>query len=123
MRGNKLHVDQTKKESQAPRAYAKGGATKMFREQAAGPAKSGQTGKAQTSAPGAKGARGGAAKMAPFRCLFTAQEISLFLKLGGTIALLTFLRLALPLDGALHWVRTTPARRFQRADCSRRCAG
>jgi hypothetical protein len=66
MRGNKLHVDSSKKESQAPRTFAKGGATKMFREQAAGPVKSGQTGKAQTSAPGAKGARGGATRMAPF---------------------------------------------------------
>jgi hypothetical protein len=59
MRGNKLHVDQTKRDRQRPAALAKGGQDKMFKEQAAGPAKSGITGKAQTAAPGAKAAKGG----------------------------------------------------------------
>jgi hypothetical protein len=66
MRGNKLHVDETKKDRQRPAALARGGKDKMFGEQSAGPARSGQTGKAQTAAPGAKGARGGATKMAAF---------------------------------------------------------
>jgi hypothetical protein len=60
MRGNRLHVDETKKERQRPAALAKGGKDKMFGEQAAGPARAGQTGKNQTAAPGAKAAKGGA---------------------------------------------------------------
>jgi hypothetical protein len=39
--------------------FAEGGSGKMFKEQAAGPAKGGITGKAQNPAPGAKRAAGG----------------------------------------------------------------
>jgi hypothetical protein len=39
--------------------YARGGSTKMFPKQAAGPAKPAITGKAQTVAPGRKSAVGG----------------------------------------------------------------
>jgi hypothetical protein len=66
MRGNKLHVDRTKRDTQRSAALAKGGTTKMFGKQAAGPDKPGHTGKVQTSAPGAKSARGGTTKMAAF---------------------------------------------------------
>jgi hypothetical protein len=66
MRGNKLHVDQTKKDTQHAARLAKGGTTKMFGKQAAGPDKPGNTGKDQTSAPGAKAAKGGTTKMAAF---------------------------------------------------------
>jgi hypothetical protein len=40
-------------------AYAEGGSTRMLKQQAAGPARAGQTGKQQTAAPGAKAAKGG----------------------------------------------------------------
>jgi len=43
-----------------PAKLAKGGTDKMFKPQAAGPAKPGQTGKQQRPAPGAQGALGGA---------------------------------------------------------------
>jgi hypothetical protein len=59
MRGNKLSVDRTKKEAQRDLKMAKGGKTPMYKQQAAGLAKAGQTGKRETSAPGAKFARGG----------------------------------------------------------------
>jgi hypothetical protein len=59
MRGNKLHVDQTKIDSLHSRAFARGGQTKMFGKQAAGPDKPGNTGKDQTAAPGPKRAQGG----------------------------------------------------------------
>jgi hypothetical protein len=59
MRANKLHVDESKKERQRPAALAKGGKDRMFKEQAAGPARSGQMGKAQKPAPGPKAAKGG----------------------------------------------------------------
>jgi hypothetical protein len=59
MRANRLHVDETKRDRQRPAALAKGGKDKMFGEQSAGPARSGQTGKNQTPAPGAKAAKGG----------------------------------------------------------------
>jgi hypothetical protein len=59
MRGNKLSVDRLKKESQRSAQFGKGGATKMFRQQAAGTDKPGNTVKDQTVAPGAKAARGG----------------------------------------------------------------
>jgi hypothetical protein len=39
--------------------FAEGGSLKMFKPQAAGPTKSGRTGKIQTPAPGAKRASGG----------------------------------------------------------------
>jgi hypothetical protein len=66
MRGNRLHVDRTKKDTQRGAALAKGGATKMFGKQAAGPDAPGRTGKVQTPAPGAKSAKGGTTKMAAF---------------------------------------------------------
>jgi hypothetical protein len=40
-------------------SFARGGSTRMFKPQAAGPAKPAITGKAQTAAPGAKSAKGG----------------------------------------------------------------
>src|SRR4029453_4447899 len=39
--------------------FGKGGSARMFKQQAAGPAKCGITGKAQSPAPGAKPAKGG----------------------------------------------------------------
>jgi hypothetical protein len=66
MRGNKLHVDRTKKDTQRGATLAKGGTTKMFGKQAAGPDKPGNTGKDQSRAPGAKAAKGGTTKMAAF---------------------------------------------------------
>jgi hypothetical protein len=55
----KPHVDSSKQDRQRGTAFAKGGKSRMFGEQAAGPIRAGQTGKAQNPAPGAKGARGG----------------------------------------------------------------
>jgi hypothetical protein len=46
-------------ETQRTKDYARGGDDKMFRPQAAGPVKPGQTGKAQNTAPGAQRAAGG----------------------------------------------------------------
>jgi hypothetical protein len=67
MRGNKLHVDRTKKDTQRGVALAKGGGKgRMFGPQAAGPARPGHTGKNQSAAPGAKSARRGTTKMAAF---------------------------------------------------------
>jgi hypothetical protein len=66
MRGNKLHVDQTKKDSQRGAALAKGGKAHMVKPQAAGPDKPGNTGKDQSAAPGARAAKGGTTKMAAF---------------------------------------------------------
>ena len=56
MRGS---VNRSKKESQREAAFAKGGKTKMFKQQAAGPDRPGNTEKDQSAAPGAKFARGG----------------------------------------------------------------
>jgi hypothetical protein len=53
----------TKTESEKDVTFAEGGTTKMFGPQAAGPDKPGDTGKDQSSAPGAKFASGGKAKM------------------------------------------------------------
>jgi hypothetical protein len=39
--------------------FAEGGSTRMFKQQAAGPDKPGNTGKDQSAAPGAKRAKGG----------------------------------------------------------------
>jgi hypothetical protein len=47
--------------------FGKGGSTRMFKQQAAGPAKAGQTGKNQTSASGAKAAKGGPKSKVPGR--------------------------------------------------------
>jgi hypothetical protein len=55
----KPSVNQSKRDRQHDAAFAKAGNTKMHKPQAAGLAKSGQTGKAQTPAPGAKRASGG----------------------------------------------------------------
>jgi hypothetical protein len=65
MRGNKLHVDQTKKDRERPAVLAKGGKDRMFGEQAANPAKSGTTGKPNVSGPGARAAKGGSLKTNP----------------------------------------------------------
>jgi hypothetical protein len=46
--------------------FAKGGNTKMFGPQAAGPDRPGNTGKDSTSAPGPKYASGGSHKMAGY---------------------------------------------------------
>jgi hypothetical protein len=63
MRGNKLHVDETKKDVQRPAALAKGGGKgKMFADQAAGPQKAGITGGTPNPALGAKSAKGGQLK-------------------------------------------------------------
>ena len=60
MRGNKLHVDRTKKDAQRGASLAKGGGKgRMFGPQAAGPDRPGNTGNDQSSAPGSKFARGG----------------------------------------------------------------
>jgi hypothetical protein len=62
MRGNKLHVDETKRDRERPVALAKGGKgapNKMLREVPAEPASPGRTGPAQAKAPGAKVAKGG----------------------------------------------------------------
>ena len=65
MRGNKLHVDRTKKDVQHAARLAKGGTTKMFGKQAAGPDAPERTGKVETPAPGARSARGGKHKSKP----------------------------------------------------------
>ena len=62
MRGNKLTVNKSKKESQRDVRLAKGGKTHMFGKQTAGPTEAGQTGKRETSAPGATRAQGGRRK-------------------------------------------------------------
>ena len=59
MRGNKLHVDRTKKDTQRGATLAKGGTTRMFGPQAAGSARPGHTGKDQSAAPWPQYARGG----------------------------------------------------------------
>jgi hypothetical protein len=62
MRGNKLHVDQTKRDKERGATYARGGkgaTNKMLSEVPAEPAPAGRTGPAQTRAPGAKSAKGG----------------------------------------------------------------
>jgi len=66
MRANKLHVDRTKKDTQRGAVLAKGGTTKMFGKQAAGPDAPGRTGKVETPAPGARAAKGGTTKMVAF---------------------------------------------------------
>jgi hypothetical protein len=55
----RLSVNKTKKEAQRPTTYSKGGGDRMFKEQAAGPDRPGNTGKDQTAAPGSKRASGG----------------------------------------------------------------
>ena len=59
-------VDKSKHDRQHERQFAKGGKTHMFKKQAAGTDRPGNTGKDQTAAPGAKSARGGSAHMADF---------------------------------------------------------
>jgi len=48
-----------KKSAQRPGAFSKGGSTRMFKRQVAGPDRPGNTGKDQSSAPSAKRAAGG----------------------------------------------------------------
>ena len=50
----------SKTSAQHGAAFAKGGNTAMHRQQAAGPAKSGHSGKVEGVVPGAKSAKGGA---------------------------------------------------------------
>ena len=50
----------SKREFERPAAFAKGGSDRMFKQQAAGPAAPARTGKAQSTAPGARAASGGA---------------------------------------------------------------
>jgi hypothetical protein len=59
MRGNRLHVDETKKERQRPAALAKGGDRPTFKAQQANPDKAGSSGKPDVRGPGAKSAKGG----------------------------------------------------------------
>jgi hypothetical protein len=59
MRAHKPTADQSKRDRQHGAAFARGGDDHMFRKQAAGPAKRGITGKAQSPAPGARAAKGG----------------------------------------------------------------
>jgi hypothetical protein len=63
MRGNQLHVDESKKDRERPAALAKGGKgapNKMLPEQAANPQRPGRTGHVvEGSAPGARAAKGG----------------------------------------------------------------
>jgi hypothetical protein len=47
--------------------FGKGGSARMFKQQAAGPAKAGQTGKNESAAPGAKAAKGGPKSKVPDR--------------------------------------------------------
>jgi hypothetical protein len=56
----------SKQESEHDVTFAEGGDTHMFGKQAAGPDKAGNTGKDQSSAPGAKFAKGGSGKMFGF---------------------------------------------------------
>jgi hypothetical protein len=63
---NNLSVNKTKKEGQHDVEFAEGGDTPMFKQQAAGPDKPGNTGKDQSAAPGAKFAAGGSTKMYGF---------------------------------------------------------
>jgi hypothetical protein len=49
--------------------YARGGSTRMFKPQAAGPDRAGNTGKDQTAAPGAKGPTGGTARFTPSKAV------------------------------------------------------
>jgi hypothetical protein len=59
-------AEKSKVESEKNVEFAKGGDTHMFGEQAATPDKPGNTGKDQSSAPGAKFASGGSGKMFGF---------------------------------------------------------
>lgn len=52
-----------KQGSERSKTFAQGGSTRMLPKQAAGPARSGITGKAQTAAPGARRASGGKTKV------------------------------------------------------------
>lgn len=56
----------SKQESEHDVTFAEGGDTPMFKQQAAGPDKPGNTGKDQSGAPGAKYAEGGKGKMFGF---------------------------------------------------------
>jgi hypothetical protein len=54
-----------KKSVQRGATYARGSSTRMFKPQAAGPDRPGNTGKDQSAAPGSKRAVGGSAKFGP----------------------------------------------------------
>jgi hypothetical protein len=67
MAGNS--VNQSKKEKQSPKAFAKGGRgrdNRMFGKQQAAPQRGGLAGKPDLRGPGAKSAQGGGRKMRPF---------------------------------------------------------
>ena len=55
------------KEAEHDETFAEGGDTPMFKQQAAGPDKPGNTGKDQSKAPGPKYAEGGSGKMFGFQ--------------------------------------------------------
>ena len=74
MRASK--VDRSKKESQHPAAFAKGGHTPMAKPQAAGPARSGTTGKNPTKAPGARSASGGNTKLSSRSSQFAKRGVT-----------------------------------------------
>jgi hypothetical protein len=69
MRTSKPTVDRSKHDRERLATYARGGDAKMFKPQAAGPAKRGITGKAQSPAPGARAAKGGPKSKVPGRAL------------------------------------------------------
>jgi len=60
-KGGKAQRAATQREA----AYGKGGRQRMFKQQAAGPDRPGNTGKDQTSAPGSRRASGGTARFGP----------------------------------------------------------
>jgi hypothetical protein len=67
MHGNKLSVNATKKEAQRSAKFARGGSPHgMFKQQAAGTDRPGNTGKDQSAAPGPSGATGGSIPMFGF---------------------------------------------------------
>ena len=59
MRANKPPVEGSKRDQQRGATFAEGGDRRMFKEQAANPAKSSTTGKPNVSGPGARSAKGG----------------------------------------------------------------
>jgi hypothetical protein len=65
----KPSVNASKHDRQRDAAFTKGGDDRMFKKQAAGPAKAGQTGKNESAAPGAKATKGGPKSKAPGRAL------------------------------------------------------
>lgn len=65
MRGGRLTIDRSKRDTQHAASLAKGGNTRMLPKQAAGPAPRGHTAKSQPAPPGPKAARGGHVESKP----------------------------------------------------------